>query len=164
MPKPPDYPDAPPGQSTPWQALSLFLGLIDEGPDRARINNIHHMACRNLEKAAKMIVEEAQRVIGTYEYGWPPLKPATVARKEADTPLYETGALRDSIGYEVQCDQLTASVGSNDPVAVFQELGTVTIPPRSFLMGAAMHKEAEIVYMTGVDIHAMILQEIDENG
>ena len=95
-----------------------------------------------------MIAEEAKRVIGTYDYDWPPLAPATLAHKAANTPLLETGELRDSIEYTVTSDH-TAEVGSNLDVAVFQELGTVHIPPRSFLAAAAAHKGEDAAKVAG---------------
>jgi HK97 gp10 family phage protein len=48
-----------------------------------------------------------------------------------DAPWEVTGALRDSIG--VSQDGDVVRVGSTDPVAVYQELGTVGLPPRPFL-------------------------------
>jgi hypothetical protein len=101
-----------------------------------------------LKKAAEIVEEEAKRVIGTYDYGWPALKPETIARKSrGDTPLLETGEMRDSIGHTVFPHE--AYVGSNDMKAVYQELGTSRgIPPRSFLGGAAMHKEHEVWEVT----------------
>jgi hypothetical protein len=85
---------------------------------------------------------EARRVIGTHDYNWPELAPSTLARKAADTPLLETGELRDSIG--VTIGDREASVGSNNDKAIWHELGTVHIPPRSFLMGAATHVGADV--------------------
>ena len=48
-----------------------------------------------------------------------------------DAPWEITGALRDSIG--VRQDGDTVRIGSTDPVAAYQELGTVHLPPRPFL-------------------------------
>ena len=51
-----------------------------------------------VEKACRMVEKEAKRAIGTYLFEWEPLKPETVARKTTgDSPLLETGELRDSI-------------------------------------------------------------------
>lgn len=95
-----------------------------------------------LEEAARVVETEAKRVIGTYDYNWPPLAELTLKRKAADTPLLETGAMRNSISHVVEGK--SAFVGSNSEIALFQELGTVRIPPRSFLLQAALHKEHEI--------------------
>ena len=50
--------------------------------------------------------------------------------------------MRDSIEHQVHGDE--ANVGSNDDKAVWQELGTDKIPPRSFLGGAAVELEPKI--------------------
>lgn len=107
-----------------------------------------------LEAAAQKVETEAKRVIGTYEYGWPQLALATQMQREQqgfnpNDPLLRTGELRDSIQHTVDAARGVAYVGSNNPIAAYQELGTATIPPRSFLAGAAQHKEKEIVHMTG---------------
>jgi phage gpG-like protein len=52
-----------------------------------------------------------------------------------DAPWRKTGALQDSIA--CTSDGLTAQVGSDDPAAAPQELGTARIPPRPFLAPAA---------------------------
>jgi hypothetical protein len=55
-----------------------------------------------VEKACRMVEKEAKTAIGTYRYDWPRLEPETVARKaKGDTPLLETGELRDSIQHIV---------------------------------------------------------------
>lgn len=118
--------------------FAAFLGGLAE----AKALN-HHA----LESAAEIVETEAKRVIGTYDYGWPPLAESTLARKSADTPLLETGEMRDSIEHTVHGNE--AHIGSNDDKAVWHELGTATIPPRSFLMGAAVAKEKEVVDKIG---------------
>jgi hypothetical protein len=40
-------------------------------------------------------------------------------------------------------------VGSNDPRAEYHELGTATIPPRTFLVSAVVENEAEVVKLLG---------------
>jgi len=58
-----------------------------------------------------------------------------------DHPWLQSGALRDSIGAEAEGD--TAVVGSTSPIALLQEHGTVTMPPRpTFGPLAAEHGEA----------------------
>lgn len=52
-----------------------------------------------------------------------------------DVPWLRGGTLRDSIAVAVQDD--IAVIGSSDPVAVDQECGTRTDPPRPFLAPAA---------------------------
>jgi hypothetical protein len=58
------------------------------------------------------------------------------------TPWLRTGALQASIAS--QASESEAVVGSTDPVAVYQERGTRTVPPRPFLApaGAAGAEDA----------------------
>ena len=105
-----------------------------------------------VEKACRMVEKEAKRAIGTYLFEWPPLNPETVARKaRGDTPLLETGELRASIEHVVEREgaEVVGYVGTNDPIAKYHELGTRTIPPRSFLGEAAMRKEHKVHEMMG---------------
>jgi hypothetical protein len=105
-----------------------------------------------VEKACRMIEKEAKTAIGTYKFGWPPLQPETIAHKATgDSPLLETGELKESIEHTVgrESGEVVGYVGTNDPVAKYHELGTRTIPPRSFLGEAAMRKEHKIHEMMG---------------
>lgn len=107
-----------------------------------------------MHKVGKIVQEEAKHMIGRYQTGlaplkdWPKLSPDTLADKEAqgysppDNPLLRTGEMRDSIEFEAS--GFEAIIGSKDIVALFQELGTVNIPPRSFLGGALVRKADEI--------------------
>ena len=100
-----------------------------------------------VEKACRMVEKEAKTAIGTYRFDWPRLEPETVARKaRGDTPLLETGELRDSIEHVVEREgaEVVGYVGTNDPIAKYHELGTRHIPPRSFLGEAAMRQEHKI--------------------
>lgn len=119
--------------------FAAFLGAAAVGVERAK-----HEA---LEKAAVIVEQEAKRVIGTYEYGWPPLAESTLKKKGADTPLLETGKMRDSISHEVTGDE--ARIGSPEDTALWQELGTSKIPPRPFLQGAVQHKMPEVCEVIG---------------
>ncbi len=58
-------------------------------------------------------------------------------------PWLRTGALRASVGHRVS--EEAAVIGSDDPVAVDQELGTRTIPPRPFLASTAAAKAEQLV-------------------
>ena len=108
-----------------------------------------------------MSKEEALRVIGTYEDGWVPLQPKTVERKGAETPLLETGELRDSIEYAVDKQAMVAVVGSNNPKAKWHEFGTIHIPARSFLRGAALRKEHEVTTLVGDEIAKRLFEGLD---
>src|SRR5271155_3087455 len=78
---------------------------------------------------------------------WPDLAPATIADKQAHgfpapKPLLRTGEMRDSITHSVDGNQ--GCVGSDSQIAVYQELGTRHIPPRSFLVSSAISSEDRI--------------------
>ena len=109
---------------------------------------------RNMEFAAEGILtgwaievrDAAKESIGTYKYKWPELGPAAIAR-HGDTPLLDSGELRDSIGAYVEMhsrESGRAVVGSPLDKAVWHELGTSKIPPRSFLLNSALQKKADI--------------------
>jgi phage gpG-like protein len=121
-----------------FSSILDFVGKL-EGIDE----EMHEASAGIIAKACEMVCAEAKRVIGTHDYGWPALQPETIARKMmGNSPLLETGEMRASI--EWNADQHEGHVGSNDDKAVWQELGTSRIPPRSFLVGAAKTAEPAI--------------------
>lgn len=129
-------------------SLTSFAALTT-----SMIFEVDHAQHKALEEAAKIVEEEAKRVIGTYDYGWTPLAASTKADRvhkgfPADEPLLRTGAMRDSIEHKVISSR-EAAIGSNNDIAVYQELGTSKIPPRSFLVQAAIHKEADVAHEIG---------------
>lgn len=111
-------------------------------------------AHKELDRAARAVQRRAKADIGHYQMNtgqfapWAPLADSTVADKARqgfappDNPLLRTGEMRNSI--ERHVEEHEAVVGSNSEIAVFQELGTDRMPPRSFL-GAAAFQEAEAV-------------------
>ena len=136
--------------ATLMQAIATFSRLAVEMP------MAEHAA---LEAACQIVEDEAKHAIGTYNYNWPQLAPSTQADRvqqgfPANEPLLRTGEMRDSIEHQVQGH--VGYVGSDNMKAVYQELGTVHIPPRSFLMGAAMRSEHEIHELTGRYFHAYL--------
>lgn len=111
-----------------------------------------------VDKAAEIIEKEAKAAIGHYQEAsgpfqkWPELEQATKDDRvskgfEPNDPLERTGKLRDSI--ERKTDGLSAAIGSNDDIAVYQEQGTEKIPARSFLGGSAFRKADEVVHLIG---------------
>jgi hypothetical protein len=62
-------------------------------------------------------------------------------------PLLRTGELRDSIEYTVHGNE--GAVGSDLDRALWLELGTSRIPPRSFLVSSAISSEERIRRMAG---------------
>ncbi len=122
-------------------ALTATLGL-----------EVEHAAHEALEGCGDMVEKEAKRVIGTYDYGWPQLADSTKKDRvdhgyPANEPLLRSGHMRDSIEHKVEHDEV--QIGSNEQVAVWQELGTPTIPPRSFLEGALKKKTPEVLDKIG---------------
>lgn len=110
----------------------------------AASRRMEHEQAVKCEEAAVIVENEAKRVLGTYEYGWPRLSPYTLAHKTTgDSPGLETGGMRDSVQHVSNRDGF--EVGSNDHKALWFELGTRTgQPPRPFLSGALQRKMPEI--------------------
>jgi phage gpG-like protein len=104
-------------------------------------------------KACKLVTKTARNMLGHEQPFWPALKPETIEHKASgNTPLLETGALRDSIEWQApfhEGGETVGYVGSNHPEATWHELGTSRIPPRPFLASAAMGKESEIHEIIG---------------
>ena len=98
----------------------------------------------------EFVEHEAKAEIGHYQdaagpFGdWPELAPSTRAEEQR---LGRTGDLPNSIEHTVMGDE--AHVGSNSEIAAYLELGTAHIPPRSFLGGALVRKEDEVVAIVG---------------
>jgi phage gpG-like protein len=109
-----------------------------------------------LEAACEMVAERARGLIGHPNDHWPPLAPETLARKDGvNTPLLETGEMRDSIQWNA--DRESGHVGSNNDKAVWQELGTSRgIPPRPFLSLAAQEEGPAVAKMMAGVIGAAV--------
>lgn len=121
--------------------FALFMGGLAAIVER----NKHE----GLEKAARIVEDEAKRVIGTYDARptWKQLAEVTQEERSRkgfspNEPLLRTGTLRDSIQHTVRDDE--AQIGSNEDRAVAQELGTSKIPPRSFLVSSVVRKKDQI--------------------
>jgi len=71
-----------------------------------------------------------------------------------DAPWLRSGALRGSVTHEV--DGTEALVGSDDPVAVDQECGTRTDPPRPFLAPVAAVEAGGLVAGIAVAVLARL--------
>jgi phage gpG-like protein len=99
-------------------------------------------------KSCKLVSNTAKNMLGHPQPFWPVLKPETIEHKaRGNTPLLETGALRDSIEWTAPLHEggdTVGYVGSNHPEATWHELGTSRIPPWPFLSIAAMGKEGEV--------------------
>lgn len=112
-------------------------------------NRQHKAAARvGLGAAVKMVETDAKAKIGEGGDGWAPLADSTIADKArrgfaTPAPLLRTSELRDSISSSIGGDEGT--VGSDSQIAIFQELGTRAIPPRSFLESTAVQDEEKAV-------------------
>lgn len=97
-----------------------------------------------LAKSCQLLSTAAKDLIGVPKPEWPPLKPETLARKDGvNTPLLETGEMRDSIAWN--SDAHEGYVGSNSEILRYQEFGTSRgIPPRPVLGLAAAQNEREV--------------------
>ncbi len=93
---------------------------------RARLDQV-----RPAEIMATALSEQAERLADTVREALSEPQGAG----DHEKPWVRTGALRDSIA--VSANGLEAAVGSNDPAAAPQEMGTSRIPPRPFLAPAA---------------------------
>ena len=105
------------------------------------------------KEAAKIVRDDAQVRIGMYQEAagpfpaWAPLADSTIADRIAKgytpfDPLLRDGTLRDSI--EIKSSGGEAVVGSASDIALYQEQGTKTIPPRPFLGPAAYASKHKI--------------------
>ena len=100
-----------------------------------------------LESVGTKIEKEAKEIIGHYQRSdtgpfpeWEELKTATQSDRirqgfTPNDPLLRSGELRDSIRHEVRGNSV--AIGSDLDIAIYQEMGTSTIPPRPFLRVAA---------------------------
>ncbi len=121
---------------------------------------VEHAKETALELGARAIAHEAKSVIGTYKFDWEQLAPATQSDRErqgypANEPLLREGTMRDSIRYTL-INNNEAEIGSDSDIAVWQELGTSTIPARSFLGASAAYLEKPIVHMIKKTVGAAV--------
>lgn len=97
---------------TPAQAATILGNL-----------NIGETLSTAIDAAASSIKTEIQAELGAAPGG------------QHAIPWRQTGRLQDSIAHTV--DGLEAAIGSNDPAAAPQELGTLTLSPRPFFAPVA---------------------------
>jgi HK97 gp10 family phage protein len=112
-------------------------------------------ARKALDKCARIVEKRAKEKIGEYQaqagpfIAWQELADSTKADRESkgfpeNEPLLRTGDMRESISRSLSTSGLEAQIGSDSDIAVFQELGTSKMPPRSFLGGAMAESLPEI--------------------
>lgn len=102
--------------------MSIVRGLAEAVLRMGRID-IRQARYEMMEKAAARI-EAAVKLSLALQPG-----------EDHTAPWLRTGQLYASVSR--QMTQNAAIIGSTDPVAVYQELGTQAIPPRPFLAAAA---------------------------
>jgi hypothetical protein len=133
--------------------MASFGSLLQAAAHFAAVNiDLKHIEHAVIVEACKMVQKAAKEVMGTDGYNWPALSPNT--KKTMPGMLLESGELRSSIHWNVQGAE--GHVGSDLDKAVWMELGTRAIPPRSFLVGAAQHQERAIQLMAGKVVVAII--------
>src|SRR5258705_5178281 len=101
----------------------------------AQIKTIRPRLEVGLEKVGMLAETLAAHYPGEYQPGWAPLAASTIADKEAKgfpvpSPLKRTGEMAATYRKEVDPLMLEMVIGSTDKIALFQEMGTVHIPPR----------------------------------
>ena len=106
---------------------------------------------RAVEKTAKAEIGTYQDAVGPFP-AWAALAESTEESKAkkgypADSPLFATGEMRDSIQHQVS--GLEAEIGSNDDKMIYHEFGTATIPARPVLGPAAYRNKEKIEKLLG---------------
>jgi len=110
------------------------------------------------EVMARALAEQAQRMAARVREGLS--EPPGTGH---DEPWLRSGALRDSV--EAQADGLQAAVGSSNPAAVPQELGTARMPARPFLAPVAAGMGEEVARAVGSAVAAALRGDsTDANG
>lgn len=106
-----------------------------------------------LDEAASLVEERAKAKLGSYQPAvgpypaWQPLSPITQEIRASqgytpNDPLRRSGEMANSIGHMVYGEE--AAVGTTSEKAVWQELGTSTIPPRPFFGPVAIESEHDV--------------------
>jgi hypothetical protein len=129
--------------SRDFQSIDSFLEFLAFLPSR-----VGEEEKEGLEAAGKLLEAESRSLIGQEGvtaggHTWAALAESTVTEKRAlgyvgqvsaTDPLLRRGELRSSIHHTVEENEVI--LGSDDPIAPYQEYGTARIPPRSFIEAA----------------------------
>lgn len=119
-------------------------------------------------KAANIVLDDAKDRIGVYQDAagpfpaWAPLAERTTQDRISKgfspfEPLLRTGDLRDS--YSTGQEGHEAVIGSDSDIAVYQEVGTPTIPPRPVLGPAAFEGKPKIGAVAAAIMVAWLIGE-----
>jgi hypothetical protein len=142
-------------------SIGAFAGFIGGVASKA----MNHRQ-RGLEQAAHLIQVEAQRALGTYDYGWEQLAPSTQDDRvkkgyPANEPGLRSGEMRNSIHTRTHDGE--ASIGSDDIKLVWFENGRVSTPrqpPRPVLAPAARRTEHEVRAILSRGLLASIISSV----
>ncbi len=119
---------------------------------------VEHQIEHDLEHAAQVVEDETKSSLGEYQDAAGPFAAwAELAQSTKDDrvrqgypendPELRDGTLRSSYEHTVHGHE--ADIGSDDPVAEYQELGTDRMPARSILGGAAVRSTPEVLMIMG---------------
>jgi phage gpG-like protein len=122
-----------------------------------------------MDKAAKVVQDAAKKKLGHYQeaagpfFQWEQLEAGTLSQHNklgvGESPLLVSGELYGSI--ERKVDGTLAYIGSDNPIAEYQEIGTRNIPPRSFLGGAAYEKGERVAEIIGEEFTMILSGTVD---
>lgn len=123
----------------------MQIGISGLAELRARL-----AAVRADEVMARSLAEQAGRVAEAVrdDLSTPP------GSGEHDRPWIESGALRESVAFVAE--GLEASIGSSNPAAAPQEMGTAKMAPRPFLAPAASRMGEDIARAAGDAVAAAL--------
>jgi hypothetical protein len=118
----------------------------------------HEADKHSLHKATELLQEHVREKFGEYQpeagpfVEWAQLADSTKADRvyqgyAENEPLLRTGDLRESV--ETLVRDNVGYVGSDSDIAVYQELGTIKMPPRSTFGSAAVETMDLIVEIVG---------------
>lgn len=127
-----------------FNSISSFTNFLS----MVVVPNIPTALHTGLHEVGDAVVRSAKDKFGVYQKSvytfpaWAELAPRTLVDNSENTPLLRTGDTRDSIGFEVNGDDVV--VGSSEPTMIYHELGTKTEPPRPVL-GPAMYEARQMI-------------------
>lgn len=124
-------------------------------------NKLQQRTKKAMQDATLIIERAAKENIQLGRADWPALKPATLARRKDNKPLYDKGTLMRSIHSDA--DEARGVVGSSLDYAPVHELGiktagrskNITIPQRAYLEPACREhfKEVQGIFIRRIRGH-----------
>ena len=146
-----------------------FTSFLDAAAHCAKLALAQHEADKSaLERATKLLQKKVKEKFGTYQpeagpfVAWAELAESTKHDRERqgyteNDPLERSGALRESVERDVADSE--GHVGSDSDVAVYQELGTKNMPPRSTFGSAAVENLDNVRQIVGEEAVAALVGE-----